>query len=120
MSKKTLVDILKERIREKEKYYKRPIFYAKKIKKIAQKLLKDKNLRVILFGSIIGNEWNFSSDIDVLIISDKFSKNWEENIWFKIKIKSFFKDAPFQIHLAQPEFFDNWYKKFIKENFIEI
>jgi len=37
-----------------------------------------------------------------------------------LKIKEEFTDAPFEVHLASPDEYKNWYKKFIKEDYIYI
>lgn len=118
--KKSLTLIRKKIVERKKKYFEKVDFYLKKIKKIVQEIL-GKEAKVILFGSIVRGEWGPNSDIDVLIVSDKLSQNWSENLWIKQKIKSligFF--SPFQIHLARPEEFENWYQKFIKKDYKEI
>ncbi|MCD6408579.1 nucleotidyltransferase domain-containing protein [bacterium] len=117
---KTLTTILKKIWEEKKKYFENIDFYSKEIKRLAKEILGE-DVRIILFGSIVKGNWTPDSDIDVLIVSDKLSKNWEENTWIKTKIKSsihFF--SPFQIHLARPEEFEGWYKNFIKDNYVEI
>jgi predicted nucleotidyltransferase len=47
----SLMDILIEEAQEKEKYFKNYLFYAKEIKKVAEKLLG--KARVFVFGSIL-------------------------------------------------------------------
>lgn len=117
---KTLTTILKEIWEEKRKYFENIDFYAKEIKRISREILGD-DVRVLLFGSIVKRDWTPGSDIDVLIISDKLSTNWEENIWIKTKIKSSIDPfSPFQIHLARYEEFEKWYKNFIKNDYLEV
>lgn len=114
-----LVDIKKEIWEEKRKYFENYPYYCRKIKESAEKVLGP--VRVLVFGSIVRGDWTPNSDIDVLIISDKLSKNWEENAIYKVNIK---RDSgigfPFQIHLVRPEEFESWYKNFIKNDYIEI
>lgn len=118
--KKDYFLISKEIANKKKKYFKNFNYYGKKIKKIAEKIL-GKGVKVLIFGSSVKGNWSPKSDIDVLIISENLSKNWEENLPFKVNIKkSLGSFSPFQIHLALPEEYENWYKKFIKNDFIEI
>ncbi len=116
----SLVTINKKIWEEKKKYFENIDFYSRKIKRIAKKFLGD-DVKVILFGSIVKGNWGPNSDIDVLIVSDKLSSNWIKNRWLRTKIKSSIDPfSPFQIHLARREDYENWYKKFIKEDYKEI
>jgi len=117
---KTLIDILLSIQREKEKYFKNYKFYSKRIKKEAKKIL-GKEIKVLVFGSIIKNEWGAGSDIDILIISDKLPEDIEKRGKIKTRIKSKISlFSPFQIHLATEKEFKTWYKNFIKDDYIEI
>jgi len=117
---KSLIQINKKILEEKRKYFENYLFYANKIKEKAKKLLKD-DVKVLIFGSIVKGNWGPNSDIDILIISNKLSKNWIENRHIRTEIKKEIGPfSPFQIHLARPEEFENWWKNFIKENFIEV
>lgn len=60
------IDLLLELAKEREKYFKDYLFYAKKIKKIAKEKLK--KVEVFLFDSILERN-EISRDIDLLIIS---------------------------------------------------
>ncbi|HOK56548.1 MAG TPA: nucleotidyltransferase domain-containing protein [bacterium] len=116
---KSLVDILKKRAEEKEKYFKNYLFYCKKIKEEAEKILG--KVEVIVFGSVVKNEYTPLSDIDVLIISDNLPNSYEERIKIKTEIKSKIDSfSPFQIHLSNYKEYNNWYKKFIKNDFMKI
>lgn len=114
-----LVEIKKKRWEEKRKYFENYLYYCQKIKEAAEKVLG--SVRVLVFGSIVRGDWGPNSDIDVLIISDKLSENWEENRIYKLQIK---REAgisfPFQLHLVRPEEYEGWYKNFIKNDYIEI
>ena len=117
--KKTLTDLLLVTQKRKEKYFKDWQRYGLEIKKYAQEILKD--AKVYIFGSIIDGTYNPSSDIDVLIVSKSLPKDEEKRREIKIKIKSKIDPfSPFQLHLATPEEFENWYLRFIKNNFVEI
>lgn len=104
---------------EEQKYFKNYLHYARKIKKVAQELLP--KAKVIVFGSIVRGEYGPNSDIDILIVSDNLDKNWEKRREIRTKIKSQLPFlAPFQIHLATKKEFQNWYKKFIKQDYKRI
>jgi predicted nucleotidyltransferase len=111
-----LVDLLLEEKKENEKYFKEPEKYAKIIKKKAKEILK--KVRVFLFGSIVRGDFLFSSDIDVLVVSDNFKENERGKIISQLLNEvGFF--SPFQIHLVKTKGFKNWYKKFIKKEEIK-
>lgn len=84
---KTLTTILKEIWEEKKKFFENIDFYGKKIKRVSQEIL-GKNIRVILFGSIVKGNWGLNSDIDVLIISENLPESQEERNKIRAKIKS--------------------------------
>ena len=110
---KTLVDLLIEKREREEKYSKNYLFWAKEIKKEAEKILG--GVKVLLFGSIIRGEAEPGSDIDILIISPKLKTPNQKS---KIRVKIFEKigfGSPFEIHLITPEEYQGWYQNFIKE-----
>jgi len=117
---KSLTEIKLEIVEEKRKYFENYLYWCKRIKKRAIKLL-GKDVKVLVFGSVVKGCWGPDSDIDVLVISSKLKENWMENMPIKLEIKravgSF---SPFQIHLARPEEYLNWWKKFIKKDYEEI
>lgn len=116
---KEFVQILKKIAERKEKYFKNYYFYCQKIKEEAEKILG--NVYVIVFGSVVKNEYSPSSDIDVLIVSDNLPEDYEERIRIKTEIKSRIDSfSPFQIHLATKSEYNDWYKNFIKDEFLEI
>jgi len=108
--------VLMEIRKEDEKYFNNYIQYAKRIKEKAKEILGDRRLRVIVFGSVVAGKSDARSDIDILIISEKVSNSSLKQAEI---IAELLKDigifAPFQIHLATPEIYEQWYKRFIKE-----
>jgi predicted nucleotidyltransferase len=117
---KTFIDFLIERQKRKEKYFKNWRFYLKKIKRSAGKIL-GKKTKVFIFGSFVRGDFGPQSDIDVLIISENLSEDFDEIAKIRTKIKSKVGVfSPFQLHLAMPEDFESWYKKFIKKDFLDI
>lgn len=114
-----LFKILKERARNKERCYKNYRSIVKKIKQEGEKLLG--NAKTIVFGSVVQNKWTPKSDIDILIISDQLPADWEKRRIIKTALKSKIGlFLPFQLHLVTPEEYESRYKKFIKQNFVEM
>jgi predicted nucleotidyltransferase len=111
-----LVDLLLEEKKENEKYFKEPEKYAKIIKKKAKEILK--KVKVFLFGSIVRGDFLFSSDIDVLIVSDNFKEKERGKIIAQLLNEAGFF-SPFQIHLVKTKEFKDWYKRFIKKEEIK-
>ena len=108
---KSLVDILIERKREKEKYFRNYLKYAKLIKKLALRELKE--VKVYVFGSIVKGNFLPTSDIDILIVSKNTPKNVSERARIQAKIlKKIGIGSPFEIHLINEKEFE-WYEKFI-------
>lgn len=76
--------------------------------------------KVFLFGSVVKNKTEPGSDIYLLIISPKL-KDAETKSEIRTKIlRKIGTDSPFEIHLATPEEYDQWYKFFIKRNKIQV
>lgn len=116
----TLTDIYIDIAKRNKLYFDNYLGYVKNIKGNFEKLLGE--VRVYVFGSVIsGNYSIFSSDIDILIISDKAPNKISEKSLLIIKaLKEIGFPNPFQIHLITPNEYENWYKNFIKENYREI
>ncbi|MGC8981897.1 MAG: nucleotidyltransferase domain-containing protein [Minisyncoccia bacterium] len=114
-----LGELLLEIKKNYEKYFKNPIYYARKIKNKAKKLL-GKDTKIYLFGSIVRKNFTYSSDIDILIVSKRL-KNLKNRSRLRLKLlEDIGEDSPFEIHLSTPEIYENFYKKFIKNDYIEI
>lgn len=108
----TLTDLLLEKAKREEKYYKNYLYYAKLLKKEAQQLLGE--VKVFIFGSILKKD-EVAQDIDILIISSKLKtaqKKTEVRTNLQKKIGLF---SPFEIHLITPQQYQDWYSHFIKE-----
>ncbi|MGB9600000.1 MAG: nucleotidyltransferase domain-containing protein [Myxococcota bacterium] len=115
---KSFCKILAEINEKRKKYFDNPLFYAKKIKSIVSKKLP--GARILLFGSAVEGNLRPGSDIDILIISPDIPSDIFSLAKIKLEIKNKFSDAPFEIHLATPDEFENWYKNFVKHNFKEV
>lgn len=108
----TLTDILIETTKEDEIYFKNYLRYAKKIKREAQKILGE--VKVFIFGSILRKD-ELKRDIDILIVSKNLTDSCKKTkvqieLWKKIGIFS-----PLELHFANPEEYNSWWKYFLKE-----
>lgn len=108
----SLTDVLLAQKSQKAQYLQKPIFFAKVIKKEAQKSLV--GARVFIFGSVVVGRSAPSSDIDILISAGDVPKNQEDRAKITAKIhKKVGLFSPFEIHLVDDGEF-SWYKKFAK------
>lgn len=115
---KTQTELLKELWEERKKYFVNYHQYCQKLKQEVSKILGKS--KVLVFGSIVSGKWGPNSDIDVLIVSDNLSHDWTARRHVRTQIKSKIGGFhPFQIHLANSSEF-NWYKRFIKNQYLEI
>ncbi|MDI6591329.1 MAG: nucleotidyltransferase domain-containing protein [Patescibacteria group bacterium] len=79
------------------------------------------SVEVLVFGSIVKGKFSPQSDIDVLIISENLPENQTKRDEIRTKIKGAIDPfSPFQIYLATPKEYQNWYQKFLKEDFEKI
>lgn len=120
MTALSLVDIVLARRRAQQPYFVNYLFWTREIKKEAKNLLGE--VRVFVFGSVIRAERTGepARDIDVLIVSPRLQKLVEKQetrkrLWQKIGI-----DAPFELHLATPTEYDDWYRLIIAPDAREI
>jgi predicted nucleotidyltransferase len=115
---KSFYEIILEEAKSRKKYLDNYMFYAKMIKKKAKELLDD--AEVYVFGSVVRGNYNPMSDIDIMIVSEKFPDNIIEQAKIKAKILEDFEPGIFQIHLVKPFEYENWYRKFIKNDIIKV
>ncbi len=114
---KTLTDILLEEAKENKKYFCDYLKYLKIVKEEVNKILK--GAKVYVFGSVVKGNFNFASDIDVLIVCENLDPSKRTLIKTLIYKKiGFF--SPFEIHVITKEEYLCWYKNFIKEDVKEI
>ncbi len=107
-----LTNLVFERRKKQEKYFKNYMHWAKLVKKESKRLLGE--VKVFIFGSILRKN-ELPRDIDILIISQKLKTAKKKSeiraeIWKNTGISS-----PLEIHLATPDEYKDWYKFFIKE-----
>ncbi|HWP31855.1 MAG TPA: nucleotidyltransferase domain-containing protein [Fimbriimonadales bacterium] len=110
-----LSDIVHE-VREHQKNYRA---IAVEVKKIAESLLG--SVEVMVFGSVVKGKAGPNSDIDILILSKNMPKDYREQLKIKAQIRSHFPMlVPLQLHLVTPEEYEQWYSRFIKEDYEKI
>jgi predicted nucleotidyltransferase len=109
---KSFYEIVLEEALERKEYLDNYLIYAREIKERAKKLLGD--VKVFVFGSVVSGDYNPMSDIDILIISDNIPEGAIEQAKIKVLLTEGYKPGVFQIHLAKPDEYENWYKNFIK------
>ncbi|MCX7911268.1 MAG: nucleotidyltransferase domain-containing protein [Endomicrobia bacterium] len=109
------IEVLADIVNERKEYFDKFIDYAKKIKTVSTELLSEEP-KVIIFGSVVIGEHTPLSDIDILIISDKFqSLSDEKKRVIRTKVKTAVgRFSPFQIHIATKAEFEFYWKKFIR------
>ncbi|MEM3678014.1 MAG: nucleotidyltransferase domain-containing protein [Candidatus Bathyarchaeia archaeon] len=67
------------------------------------------NCKVMVFGSIIRNEYSANSDIDVLIVRE----HGDSDDKIRADILRILPEAPVELHFATHDQFNRWYKRFI-------
>jgi len=113
------IDLLILNKKRQEKYFMNPHKYARKIKRKAGEILGD--VKVYLFGSVVNNKWLPTSDIDILVVSsEKITSATAASEIEVALLKSVDFYSPFEIHLVTPEVCENWYKKFLKCELVEV
>ena len=109
-----------ELLLEKKKFFENYLHYAKILKESAKKALKDEDLRLLVFGSVVEKDFTLASDIDVIIISEKTpAQGMKRAKVLKEIYTSLPLPNPFEIHLLRKIDWEEWYKHFVK-NFIEV
>ena len=87
---------------------------ARKVKEIVKSTWPDAN--VYVFGSVVEGRYTAASDIDILILVDRYDK--DEAYRVKALIYEAI-DAPVEVHLATDREFETWYSRFI-DRLIEV
>ncbi|MGC9069346.1 MAG: nucleotidyltransferase domain-containing protein [Thermoprotei archaeon] len=110
-----IVEILIEERKLREKVFNDYINYAKKIKEIVSKEIKD--FKLFVFGSVVRGDFHVMlSDIDIAIVTNEKV----EDSRLKVKIeKELGLIGIFQIHIISEKIWNDWYLKLI-DKYIEI
>ena len=108
-----MIEILIDEVRRRRRYFDRALDYAREIGRIASELLGDEGVEVYLFGSFAEGRHTPSSDIDILVVSEKAPRTagGRAEIIGAI-LRRIGLDSPFEIHLIGPDEL-NWYERFI-------
>jgi len=85
---------------------------AKKVKEIVKKF--DPKARVFVFGSVVRGRFTASSDIDILIVTEKVELKHEIMVEVYRSV-----DAPIELHIATQKQLRDWYLRFIDPKELE-
>lgn len=85
--------------------------YLKEVKKAVQEI--DDKARMFLFGSVARGNWTYSSDIDILVVSEKRPGE----IIYRLYKKGF--SDPFEFHIIKSEKLQ-WYIWYNEGHIVEI
>lgn len=94
--------------------------YVEVIKRLAKEFFKENFLRVYVFGSTVRGDYRALSDIDVAIVL-----KWGVDELVRVKFRSLIKERlgkihPFEIHIITEDEWRSWYRRFIKEDYVEV
>ncbi|MEM0329532.1 MAG: nucleotidyltransferase domain-containing protein [Nitrososphaerota archaeon] len=82
---------------------------AEAVKRIAME--RCRNVRVLVFGSVVDGKATALSDIDVLVICDLGA---EERVELKAEIRRRLGyDVPVELHIVSEEEYQDWYRRFM-------
>ena len=102
----TYIESGKESIRYLKNYHKVAVHVKEMIHEF------DEYAEVYVFGSVVEGRYTASSDIDILIISDRIPREKRAEIKAKIRGKIGIQ-VPIQLHIATREEYNKWYRRFI-------
>jgi predicted nucleotidyltransferase len=116
------MEIQRKIVERERKYFESVMDYVEIIKKVVKTELGN-SAEVFLFGSIVRGDFIIGkSDIDVLIVSENAPKTVSGQTEIRVKALKEIGDiaAPFEIHFANKDTFNDWYKKFIKDDILNV
>ncbi|ABL78699.1 nucleotidyltransferase domain-containing protein [Thermofilum pendens] len=76
------------------------------VKEVARRF--DPEARVFVFGSAVRGDYTAASDIDVLVVTSAVDRKYD--LMVEVYRST---EAPVELHVASPEQFEKWYKRFI-------
>ncbi|MDK2384137.1 MAG: nucleotidyltransferase domain-containing protein [Candidatus Korarchaeota archaeon] len=96
-----------------------PLYYLKKYMKVARRVRDivreiDPDARIYVFGSVVRGRFTASSDIDILVVTEKIEKKYE--IMVRVYKAT---EAPIELHVVTPKGF-LWYKRFSGNEMVEV
>ena len=89
------LDILVKRALKRREVFRKLWDYLETVKRVVREL--DPEAELFLFGSVAEGRYNYSSDIDILIVTDLHPAKILSELW-RAGIKE-----PFEIHVHPPE-----------------
>ena len=96
---------------KRKKYFRDYRIYAEKMKEIVGKKV---DCKIYIFGSILEGNYSIGlSDIDIAIVSEKFSDR-RKKLEILDLLWSHFLDSPFEFHMLTPKQWE-YYKRSIKK-----
>ena len=105
-----MFDVFAESGRRAMRFLRNYMDVARRVKEYVMGI--DEEARVYVFGSVVEGRYTASSDIDILIVSDKIPP--ENRAEVKAEIKRLIGlDAPIQLHIASRREYESWYSRFI-------
>lgn len=111
MSGVSLIDLQIEYARRRESYVKNAARHLEKIKEVCRRF--DPGCSLIVFGSFARGTLRVDSDVDVLVITE-IARRADRRAELRAAIaREIGLVTPFEIHIATPEEYEKWYKRFI-------
>ncbi|MCG3110096.1 hypothetical protein L3N51_02393 [Metallosphaera sp. J1] len=104
-------DYLVRLAKEREEAFSRLNEFLSRIKEFV--ISRDKQGRVILFGSVARGNPRPDSDIDVLIISDVLGKDVKTKAGTMGEVMEMLNNEIFEIHVVTTREYETWYKRFM-------
>ncbi|ADC66419.1 DNA polymerase beta domain protein region [Ferroglobus placidus DSM 10642] len=115
----SLIDIQMEVVKKLKEMRRSYLKYAKIIKDLAEETFSNL-IDVYVFGSVVRGEEHAMSDVDIAVVL-KEPVSEEERVAFYRKIREKIGSLhPFEIHVISKEEWENWYRKFVKEDFVRV
>lgn len=112
------IDYMVSRIREKRRILENLEDILIRIRDISRQ--EDPEARVLLFGSIVEGRFRPDSDIDILIISGEAGDPmWRARLRMKIYREVGGREI-LELHIVTPKEYEDWFKRFIKNSYIEV
>ncbi len=96
--------------RETRQYLAKYMHVARSVKALVWELYPD--ARVYLFGSVVEGKATAASDIDILIVSDRMTREDGTNLRVMVR-RRIGLDVPVQLHTANMREFKGWYMRFL-------
>ena len=85
---------------------------VREVRDIVRKI--DPDARVYVFGSVVRGKFTASSDIDVMVVTERIERKYE----MMVRVYKA-TEAPIELHVVTPEGF-LWYKKFSGDEIVEV